>query len=144
MRGLENVLGEILHLRIVVFRVVPLIIFLAAIHTVSAQNINEPTKGWGSSKHSYQAGEVKEVPAGFPKFMDNGNPSEDIADYQRRKEAWIKANPEAYKKIVDDSKSIQVKQIPQEEFDRMPQDKKDFILGKPQEYKVVGNTSDKQ
>lgn len=75
------------------------------------------------------------LPAGFPVYVNTGNPEKDQADYTAAKEKWISENPDHYKKM--NSKPATVKRIvSKEEFDKMPEDKKQAILSRPEQYEV--------
>jgi hypothetical protein len=121
-----------------------IILFLGIICSwtmLQAQNPNVPVAGWGSDANKGQSNSAKVVASEFPTLQQNNNPDQ-IKEYQREKEEWIKTNPSEYQKMLDNSKAVQVKQISSEEFDRLPQEKKDFILSRPEQYKVVQRASD--
>jgi nitrate/TMAO reductase-like tetraheme cytochrome c subunit len=39
------------------------------------------------------------VPEDFPRFIDTGNPKNDLDNYYKAKQEWIKNNPEKFEKI---------------------------------------------
>ncbi len=113
------------------------IAFFLGSNFVFGQDLVVPKSCWGTDSNTSPTKRIADPKTGYPIFQDNGNPETDNADYAKRKKAWIEANPEAYKKMIEDSKPTQIKQILKEEFDRMPQEKKDHILSNPKDYKVV-------
>ena len=144
MRGLSRVFGNISTSR----RFIPILVvfsclgFLLGSNVVFGQNSEVPKSGWGAASNGAVTKSSADPQTGYPIFQDNGDPVADNADYAKRKAAWIEANPVAYKKMIEDSKATQIKQIPREEFDRMPQEKKDHILSSPKDYKVVDRSLD--
>lgn len=68
--------------------------------TVSySQNAVQPSLSSHSGKPSPSQTTVS-LPPDFPVFVDTGNPDLDRANYKRDKDAWIQANPERYKALM--------------------------------------------
>ncbi|OFY74593.1 MAG: hypothetical protein A2275_10960 [Bacteroidetes bacterium RIFOXYA12_FULL_35_11] len=57
-------------------------------------------------------------PADFPQFIDTGNSEYDNKDYKKRKDEWIKNNPEKYKAISSSSKKNETDEEKQERIKR--------------------------
>jgi len=72
------------------------------------------------------------IPADFPQMMNNGS-KEDRVSYAAAKSLWIANNPGRYAQM-NESTGITV--ISQEEFDQMPENKQEHILGNPDLYIV--------
>ncbi len=58
------------------------------------------------------------LPEGYPKLMDTGNPVEDHRKYDAAKQAWIAANPEAYRKMTGEGNTNVLSQKPASENKR--------------------------
>lgn len=148
MIGFYPAFGKVLLLRSAKFiqgACLLLLLILGSANLISAQNNAVQAAGWGSLPTNTPQPKVEtpKVGAEFPVFEDHGNPDQDIADYQQRKNAWIKANPDAYQRMLDGA-APKIQLIPVEDFRTMPQEKKDHILSNPDKYKVVKPASDKQ
>lgn len=58
----------------------------------------------GACQFGYTQG--GDLPAGFPEYIDTGNPERDMADLAARKQAWAEANPIAHKAYILESSSL--------------------------------------
>lgn len=89
--------------------------------------LSRTTKEKGQASGTSTVQTSNERPADFPKYMDTGNPETDQANYAAAKKAWFEknGNPPREKKIFT-----------QQEFDRLPENKKQHILSHPERYEV--------
>lgn len=112
------------------------IAFFLGSNFVFGQDLVVPKSSWGTDSNTPPTKRIADPKTGYPIFQDNGNPETDNADYAKRKKAWIEANPEAYKKMIEE-KNRPVHSISEKEFKEMPDDKRKEILSKPDDYKIV-------
>lgn len=61
---------------------------------------------------------INNWPDDFPQFINTGNPAKDNEDYKKRKDAWIKNNPEKYKTISSGSKHFESEKEKKDRQDR--------------------------
>jgi hypothetical protein len=57
-----------------------------------------------SPEHNASSPKIEIDVEGFPKYIDTGNPVLDRENYDKKKNEWIKNNPELYKKLLNDIK----------------------------------------
>lgn len=66
-----------------------------SIYSLKEHNFSDSVKTTSASKNDNSA----LIDPSFPIFIDTGNPENDHVDYRKRKDQWIKENPESYKKM---------------------------------------------
>lgn len=74
------------------------------------------------------------LPAGFPKYVDTGDPVADRARYSAAKDEWILLHPEAYAKMQAKPGKQQLRRS---DFDKLPAHRKQQILDRPNDFEVI-------
>ncbi|OFX57372.1 MAG: hypothetical protein A2046_01115 [Bacteroidetes bacterium GWA2_30_7] len=74
----------------------------------------------------------------IPGYTPTGNASVDEQNYQKAKQLLYQNNPEEYKKWVKNASANNnsIKEISKEEFQKFPDNKKEYILEHPEKYYV--------
>ncbi len=98
------------------------IFFIVLFTSYTEAQVSENAKSEISSKSPEKSS--------IPVFVNTGNQELDNKTYLEVKNAWIKANPEEYRKILN-NKPIEVSKI---EFDKMPNEKQNEIKNHPEKY----------
>lgn len=76
------------------------------------------------------------LPVDFPMLAPNATEDEQAA-FEQQKADWIENNPERYEEMLENMQQNNgITVISQEEFDQMPEDKKQHILTHPELYSV--------
>ena len=78
-----------------------------------------------------------DLPADFPKYIETGNPTLDLANYQNAKSVWYVANPEYAKKNLSNTNSSASKFVyTKEEFDKLSSHEQKIVLSHPERFEI--------
>lgn len=84
------------------------------------------------SKPDYS--EPSSLPTDFPKYVDTGNPTADMAKYQSDKSVWYSANPERAKQYIGNQGDKKI--MTNDEFQALPEKRKQHVLAHPELYEI--------
>lgn len=79
---------------------------------------------------------VMYVKNGLFEYKVTGNANADAKLYLEAKEKFISSNPVKYKEWVGENTSLDKLSISKEEFNKLPESKKNYILANPNKYSV--------
>ena len=71
----------------------------------------------------------------FPVFINTGNDAVDNANYKSQKDAWIAAHPDDYAAFI--SLSDMYFEIAEDDFNAMPEERREAIAAKPELYHII-------
>ena len=98
------------------------------------RSITPPQKAMDKTISKPDYSEPSSLPVDFPKYVDNGNPTADMAKYQNDKSAWYAANPERAKQYIGTQGDK--KTMTNDEFQALPENRKQHVLAHPELYEI--------